>query len=154
MNEYRPGIFQYKVLAWTTIIFFGCGALFSMFRESEFYIFGFFLLFSAVGVYLLAIASKVKLNQDAIYVYSIFAKYRLFWHEIEYLERGTWVCVFHGKENKRLVVPIPWSGKQADSASEFLMKRLDALNVKENDGIFDGFFSDYKIHKNVRIKNA
>ena len=146
--KYEPGIFKYKALAWSCFIFFMLLTIFAWLK-GEVFASLVFLSFAALGVLILSIASSIKISQEAIYVYSIFAKYRMYWHEIELVEIGDWVLVFHGKGNKRLVVPTQWSGKQTEDALKILNDQVISLNIKEtHSGI-----ADYKIHKNVRVKN-
>ena len=147
--EYKPSIIKYKSLAWSCLIFFMFFAIFSWFKGEVFASLG-FLFFAALGLLMLSIASNIKISYEAIYVYSIFTQYKIFWCEVELIEIGDWVCVFHGKGNKRLVVPMKWSGKQMRNAVNILDEKIELLNIKE----IHSASADYKIHKNVRVKNA
>jgi hypothetical protein len=112
-----------------------------------------FLFFVALGLLMLSMASHIKLNEEAISVYSPFAEYRITWTEVEWLEVGTQgTFVFHGKGGKRLVLASAsmWSGKQKPSAYEFMGNKIDTLEIN----VVPSYTADYKIHKNVKVQNA
>ena len=149
MKEYHPSIIKYKALAWLCLIFFMLLMILSLLQNEK----GasvFFLFFASLGFLMLSIASSLRISEEAIYVHSLFAKYKMLWSEVELIEIGDWVFAFHGKDNKRLIVPTKWSGKDLDNAVKILDKQIPLLNIKE---VHSGF-ADYKIHKNVRVKNA
>lgn len=141
---YRPSIIEYTAWAWFGLALFLVCSLVSWIN-GELIATLFFLFFVALGVLMLAIAVRVEINRDAIIVNSIFTKYRIAWNEIESVETGSWVCVFHGKGKKRLVVPTSWSGQQAASTFGFVDKQIALLGIK----VTNGLLADYKIHKNV-----
>jgi len=101
INEYQPSIIRYKALTWISIVLFGSMAAFCILK-SEIFVFTFSLFFVLGGIYLLSIATRLKINQEGIRVFSIFGKYRMLWSDVERVEVGNSFYVFFGKAKKGL----------------------------------------------------
>ena len=149
VKKYYPSIYKYKSLALICLVFFMFIAIISL-LQSEWFAFFILIFFAALGLLMLAIASNIAISEEAIYVNSIFTKYKILWNEVELIEIGDWVLAFHGKGDKRLIVPTKWSGKDLENALKILDKQIPLYNIKE---VHNGL-ADYKIHKNVRVKNV
>lgn len=146
---YRPSIVKYTAIAWSSIALFSALLIWGLF-QGELIASLVFLFFAALAFFLLvAIAMRIEISSEATTVHSIFAKYRIAWSEVELIEVGTWVFVFHGRNKKRLIVPMIWSGEEAKSTTDFLDKQINLFEIR----VIHGLFADYKIHKNVRTQN-
>jgi hypothetical protein len=102
-----------KVLAWVCIVLFLFCAVMSW-RAGGVGVPLFFLLFVALGLYLLLFSGSVEMDAQTITYRTPLAQYRIKWDEVSRIEidsQGGNV-VFCG-ENKRLaaVGPMYWSGK-------------------------------------------
>lgn len=145
---YRPSIVKYTAIAWSSIALFSALLIWGL-LQGELIASLVFLFFAALAFLLIAIAVRIEIGSEATTVHSIFAKYRMTWSEVELIEVGTWVFVFHGRNKKRLIVPMVWSGEQAKSTTDFLDKQINLFEIR----VIYGLFADYKIHKNVRTQN-
>jgi len=143
---------EYKIIAWFGIVFFMLCWFFSW-KSEQGYVSLFFLFFVGLGLLMLSVATRIQLNEETVIVYSLFAKYQMKWSEVKQIEIGSQgAYVFHSESGKRLVMPSThmWSGKEKQSAYEFMDNQIDTLKIRAS----KSHTADFKIHKKVMVKNA
>ena len=152
MTEFRVGMRPYKVIAWVCIAFF-MFCFVASWRAGQSNVSPWFLIFVGMGVLMLCNASHIKFTEKTISVFSPFAEYQLAWEKIDWIEHGNQgTLVLHGQGNKRLVIPSAamWSGAAKPSAYKFLGDQIEEREIT----VVPSSTAEYKIHKNVRVKNA
>ena len=102
-----------------------------------------------MGLFLLLLASYIVFTENYISVFSPLGEFRLYWDEIESIEIGYQGTIVLKGENKRLVIPSHtyWSGSQKEQALQYLNEMLQIKNIS----LSHNFYSDMKMHKNVKM---
>lgn len=150
-STYTIGLLGYKIIAWIGIVFFLFCAVMSWF-SGQGNISPFFLIFVAISITMLLIASKIEISSEAITVFSLYAAYKINWDEINRIELGHQGTFVFSGHNKRLVVPAGtwWTGKKKKEAYDYMLNEIEIREFT----IKDSFASDYKIHKNTKVKTT
>ena len=109
-----------------------------------------FLVFVALGVYLVLCAGHVTVDRTFIAVTTYIGRYQLPWNEVKRVEvSASGTLVFHG-QGKRLVFPPAWlwSGPDKRALYVLIVDQLRARSLIPERSTT----ADYKTHKNVRVK--
>ena len=109
-----------------------------------------FLVFEIIGFLAIATAGSIKVGDTGLEHRNLFGRFRIAWSDVRRIEVGNaGTIVLHGQDRRfALMPPGYWSGRQKPEAIALLQKKLKPFEAnisRTNTG-------DYKIHKNVRVR--
>jgi hypothetical protein len=121
-----------KVVAWICITFFLFCAVMSW-RAGQGRLSPFFLIFVALGIYLLLFSGSVEMDRQTVTYRTPLAQYHIGWDEVSHIEidRQGGNIVFCGA-NKRLAAlgPMFWTGKDKMEMLMLVASQLDERGIK------------------------
>lgn len=140
-----------RIVGAAAIALFSIASLLSW-RAGEGVVSMLFLLFVALGLYLMLGSGQIAADQDTVSVDSLLGRHELAWDRVRRLEgSGYGTLVLHA-DDARLVVPPPmlWSGPEKDALRALIARQLRerALVVRRS------ATADYRVHHNVRVKRV
>ncbi len=140
-----------RIIGVTAIALFSVASLLSW-RAGEGVVSMLFLVFVALGLYLVLGSGHVAADDDTISVHSLLGRHELAWDRVRRVEAsGYGTLVLHANE-ARLVVPPPmlWSGPEKVALRALITRQLKerALVVQRSRS------ADYRVHRNVRVKRT
>lgn len=122
----------YKVVGWVCVIFAVCCGVMAW-RAGGRGLSLFFLLFVALGVYIILNSGSTQMDSQSIKYYLPLGKYQIKWDEVQYIEidkqGGNMVAV--GK-NKRLAMngPTSWSGKDKMEMRKLIGAQIEKYGIQ------------------------
>lgn len=140
-----------RIIGAAAMMLFSIASLLSW-RAGEDVVSGLFLIFVALGCYLVLGSGHVAADADAIAVHSLLGRHELAWDRVRQVEgSGYGTLVLHA-DGARLVVPPPmlWSGPDKQALRALIAQQLRgrALVVQRSRS------ADYRVHRNVRVKRT
>jgi hypothetical protein len=111
----------------------------------------YFLIFVALGVYLLVSVGSVEINPDFVTYRTPLASYTISWDEVERIEIDAQggAMVFAGA-NKRVVTigPAYWAGKDKQQLQALLYATLEKRNIP----VIPTQAALFKLSKNTKVR--
>ena len=150
-TSYRFGVLSYKIIGAVCALFFaGCAV--GAFLARQYPPIAIFAFFIFMGLYMITSAGSFEISERFITHRNLFGTFRMAWAEVRKIEFGTQGSIILHGENKRfaLAPAAYWSGKQKPEAFDLLRKTIDQLGIV----IYPSNTADYKIHKNVRLREG
>ena len=139
-----------KVIAWVCIALFSFCAVMSW-RAGEGKVTALFLIFVAVGIFILVFAGSMQMNQEFVFYKCLLANYSMKWNEVEKIEIDAQggAIVFIGK-NKQLAAlgPSYWSGSDKREMLALLASKIksNAIQVEQSPKAL------FKMSKNTKAR--
>lgn len=140
-----------RIIGATAMVFFLLASLLSW-RAGEGVVTMLFLVFVALGFFLMVGSGHVAADDDAISVNGLLGRYELAWDRVRKVEdSGYGTLVLHA-DGAQLVLPPPmlWSGPDKQALRALIARQLRnrALTVRRSRS------ADYRVHRNVRVKRT
>jgi len=140
-----------RIIGATAMVLFLLASLLAT-RAGEGVVSMLFLVFVALGFYLMVGSGHVAADDDAISVNGLLAQYELAWKRVRKVETSGYGTLVLHADDARLVVPPPmlWSGH--DKAA---LRALVARQLREHALVARySRTADYRMHDNVRVKRT
>jgi hypothetical protein len=135
MSESEPLIIKHtpqKVVGWLCVAFFTFGGV-SAWLAGQRSASLLFLVFVALGGFILLNSGSMHVDYDSITSYLPFRSYQIKWNEVRYIEidRQGGSMVFVG-EDKKLAVngPALWAGKDKRDAANLIAAQMDRYGIE------------------------
>lgn len=140
-----------RIMGALAMLLFSTASLLSW-RAGEGVVSVLFLVFVALGLYLLLGSGQVAADDDTIFVHSLLGRHEIAWDRVRRVEgSGYGTLVLHA-DDARLVVPPPmlWSGSDKAALRALIVRRLRELALV----VQRSRTADYRLHRNVRVKKT
>ena len=110
----------------------------------------FFLVFVALGLYLVLGSGHVAADDDTVSVHTLLGRHELAWDRVRRVESSGYGTLVLHADDARLVVPPPmlWSGPDKAALCALITRQLrERARVVQRSRT-----ADYRLHRNVRVK--
>lgn len=108
-----------------------------------------FLIFVALGLYLVLGSGHVAADDNVVSVHSLLGRYEIAWRRVRSVDTSGYGTLVLHAEDARLVVPPPmlWSGPGKQALRALIMRQLRERSLS----VHYSRMADCRIHKNVRV---
>jgi hypothetical protein len=122
-----------KAIGWVCIVFFLFCAVAS-YSAGQGSVSPFFLLFVALGVFLILITGELSMSSEEIIYTTPLAKYQMKWDEVKKVEidlQGGGLVFYANDRNKRMAVLGPgyWSGPDKQNLAKLLSDEMEKRQI-------------------------
>jgi hypothetical protein len=151
LSTYEVRLGTSRAVGWVVIALFSLAIVGAVLRHQYGAAAG-FLVFVIIGYLAIATGGSIVVGDTGIEHRNLFGRYRIAWSDVRRIEVGNaGTIVLHGQDRGfALMPPGYWSGKQKPEAVALLQKKLKTFEAN----IFRTNTGDYKIHKNVRLRES
>lgn len=156
IKELRPaivvkdGLFL-KLIGWVCLVMFGACAFFSWRAGKELWLPILFLVFAALGAYILLSIGQLELSSKTIVRRSPLSHHEIGWHEVRRIEMGKQGdAIIFSNEEKRLVAmgTAYWSKENTAEAIRFIGVQAAERKIE----FITTASAAYKLSKNTKVK--
>lgn len=143
-----------KIISWACIAFFLLCSFITM-STNQYLVSIFFLLFVALGVYLLLTSGELNMSSEEIISITPIGKYRMLWEEVETIEldsKKSNLVFFSENRSKRIAVigPLYWYGSDKQRLSELLSEQVQKYRIPIKRSIFAGYITSKNTRADLR----
>jgi hypothetical protein len=140
-----------KVFGWIGISLFGALAVGSL-VSGEFGVTPIFLLFAAVGAFLVLTTGELSMNSETVTYNTPLGKYQMKWDEVKQIEMDfqRYAVVFYSQNrNERLAVagPAYWSGSDNGDMEQLLSQEVQKRQIP----IKQSMRAPYTMSRNTKV---
>ncbi len=138
-----------RIIGALAILFFSFAALLAW-RAGESVVSMLFLIFGALGLWLVLGSGHVAADEDVVAVGSLLGRHELAWGRVRKVETSGYGTLVLHADDARLVVPPPmmWSGPEKQALRALIVRQLRERSL----AMRYSRTADYRIHKNVRVR--